>query len=170
MLLALLAGMIVLASGCKQPAKPKQFSLKISRGNKRLGDAAKKFYKAMEPLKKGKPADATEAQGAYTEIKTALADQKKEFDSIISPVNSPEGAELLDEYRNYLQVQQKILDGSITPMFQIIQDNRYAPSDKWTLIKQHLDRASAEEAGPLRKIKNLHKAYCKAQNFDEVRP
>ncbi len=61
-LLALLAGLIALASGCKLPSKPKQFSNKIARGCKRLADAGKKFNKGIGNLAQSKPADVSETQ------------------------------------------------------------------------------------------------------------
>jgi hypothetical protein len=167
---ALFAGLVLLASGCGMPDKPKQFSLKISRGCKRLGDAAKRFFKAIDPLGTGKQADTSEAQAAYNEMKNGLAEIQKQFESVRSPVGSAEGAELLDEFREFLKKEQAIMDGSITPIWQLVQDNRFDAAGKWAAITPLLEKAANEEAGPLRKLRKAHKAYCKAYVFEEVKP
>jgi hypothetical protein len=166
---AMLVGLVVLASGCKMPTKPKAFNNKIARGNKRLADSGRKLYKALVPLMEGK-APSSDAQSAYNEAKTALTELKQEFAEIKPPVNSPEGQDLLEVFLEFLDRQQEIFDNTFTPMLRIAQNNSMTPSDRWTLISPYLEKASADGRPKLNKLRNAQKAFCKANSLEDIVP
>ncbi len=56
---ALLAGLVILATGCRMPAKPKKFNNTIARATKQLGDDGKRMFKAIQPLIKGEPPEVS---------------------------------------------------------------------------------------------------------------
>ncbi len=159
LLQALLMGLILLASGCKFPPRPMQFSNMMARANLRLSDAANKFAKALAP--KGKAPDAGSAQGPYNEMKAALSEAKAEFDTISPPLNSEYGWELLDKYRTFLQSQQTILDTCYTPIMNTLKDNTIAPGRKSVIINALLVKAGEEERGPLSHLRAVHKCVLR---------
>jgi hypothetical protein len=164
---ALLAGLIVMAAGCKFPPRPMKFNNMIARGNARLSDAAKKFSKAVTPLKENKAADTRGAEGAYSEMQTALNELKKEAEETGAPVSSSPGTEMLEKYRAFLQAEQAIFDSYVTPAWKAVQDPRLAnPAQKWFKIGPLLAKAAEDEAGPLNALKTAQKEYCKHYNFE----
>jgi len=168
---ALLAGLMILVTGCRMPAKPKKFNNTIARGSKQLGDDARRMQKAMEPLLKGNtpnPPEVSTAREACDAIKNHLASLIKEADEIVPPVNSPEGDVLLDKYREYLKKEQEIYDRHFTKMLQIIQDNRYSLEDKKTTLTSMLSVVSNDEAPALERLRKAQKAYCKVNEMEDV--
>jgi hypothetical protein len=162
----LLAGVIVVASGCGMPPKPMQFNNMLSRANKRLADPARKFYEAVIPLKENKEAKIKQAQSAYDEMRSALADVRSQFASARAPVSSPYGVELLAEYRdNFLKAQQNVFDTSITPMWKIVQGPG-DPASKWNAIVPLLQKARDDETPSYNKLRAWHKEYCKDHNLE----
>ncbi|MFO0841296.1 MAG: hypothetical protein U0797_02710 [Gemmataceae bacterium] len=51
--MTLLLAALILVAGCGQPLKPMQMNNRMGRANERLAAAAKKFYKAIEPIRTG---------------------------------------------------------------------------------------------------------------------
>ncbi|MFO0876977.1 MAG: hypothetical protein U0840_06355 [Gemmataceae bacterium] len=166
--LALFPVLLLVVGGCQQPPKPMQFNNMIAKTNQKLSEASKKFYKALEPLKSGAPADASAAQNAYTEITTALRDARTTYDSLSAPFGSTTGPELLANYRSFLTVQQTILDSCISPMNKILQDNANYPDAgaKWVAIAPLIAKASEEESSVMATLRETQKKYCKEHVLD----
>jgi hypothetical protein len=160
LLLVCLAGLIVVTSGCRQPDKPKQFSNRIARSNKRLAEAARKFFTACDPMRKGQQPKTSDAQSAYNDMRLAVAELQKEFDQVKPPANASEGDTLLAIYKDFLVNEKALFDTHITQAWQIVQDNRYAPKAKWDMIEPLLQKVPAEERPYLNQVKNAHKEYC----------
>lgn len=160
----ILGTLIVGVVGCQQPPKPIQFSNMIAKTNQKLSEGAKKFYKAIEPLKAGAPADTSSMQSAYNEISSTLRDAREQFSKISPPFNSEKGPDLLEKYQNFLTSQQTIFDSCITPMQRIVQDNATYPDPgaKWVAIFPLLGRATQEEATAMAALKKSHEDYCKS--------
>jgi hypothetical protein len=170
---ALLAGLVILVTGCKMPAKPKQFNNTIARSIKQLGDDGRRMQKAMEPLFKGdkpNPPEVSSAREACDAIKNHLASYTKEADEMKPPTNSPEGEVMLEKYREYLKKEQEIYERHFTKMLQIIQDNRYGLEDKKTTLKAMLDNVTSDERPALERLKKAQKEYCKANEMEDVTP
>ena len=162
----LLAALIVVSAGCRQPPKPMRFNNMIARGNQRLEQAAKQFYKAVEPLGQGKNAEVSSVRTAYNSAENALKELRKDFDSQKPPVNSQPGEDLLEKYRDFLLKQQEIFDQCFTPMLAAAEDNSKSPADKWAIIEPLITKASDLETPVRGALIKLQAEYAKHHNLD----
>jgi hypothetical protein len=162
-LFLVVVGFIV--SGCSQPPKPMRFNNMIAQANSELGEAAKKFKKAVEPLGNGQPADAG-ARTAYNEIKSLLEALKKKFDKMKPPVNSPSGEALLEKYREFLENQQEIFDQFFTPMMAAVDNNALSPADKWSEIQPKFAQITQKEDPVRNTLLKLQDDYAKSHNLE----
>jgi hypothetical protein len=155
----LLAGSLILvAVGCPRGAlKPKAFNNKLARANARLSAAAKVFQKALTD----KTVNASEVEGAYRQLESALADAKKEIDKVKPPIGSSSGKDLLDKYRAYLDGQQKCLDEYIKPIVDLVKSNPQDPKIS-TLLSQMGEEAKSSFAS----LQEAQKAFAEEHKFD----
>jgi hypothetical protein len=153
---------LILAVGCNQPPKPMRFNNTMARANKRLAEAAKKFNKAIIPLKTSQPADLEAARGAYTEMQVALTEITKEYAAARPPVNSPLGREMLEKYRDFLKTEQEVFDACITPMWEAIQDDKKYPdaARKWEAVEPLLTKARDTEREAWMAVRKAQFDYC----------
>jgi hypothetical protein len=160
-LAALFAGLV----GCAQPLKPMQFNNRMAKANDRLATSAKNFYKAIEPLSQQRPADGSLAS-SYGEVKSALEAAKADFADVLPPQGSPPGVILMEKYRTFLQQQQTIFDNSITPIYNIANNQGLDAFGKWQQIQPLLQRASAEESRSSNDLRQAHQEFCKHHMFE----
>lgn len=142
-----------------------QFNNRIGQTNKKLETAAKKFYKAIEPLASGRQADPS-LSSAYAEVGAALKEAHKNFENVLPPHGSRTGAELMDRYRTFLSQQQTIYDKCITPIYNAAQDQRLEPRERWRTIQPLLSRASYEESLAATEFRKAHTEFCKAHMLE----
>jgi hypothetical protein len=158
-MLALLAGLILVA-GCGTPLKPMQMANRMGRANEKMATAARKFYKALEPISRGAPPDAS-LSGAYAECGSALKAAQSDFTDVLPPYGSAPGADLFEKYRTFLVQQQTVYDQCITPMFNAAQDARLDAFGKWQIITPLLAKANSEEARASGDLNKSHQEFCK---------
>jgi hypothetical protein len=158
--MTLLLAAMILVAGCGTPLKPMQFNNRMARANLKLSTAARKFYKAIEPLSKGGPPDAS-LRGAYDECGSALREAQQDFDNVLPPHGSAPGADLMEKYRTFLVQQKEVYDKAITPMYNAAQDARLDAFGKWQIISPLLARASSEENRAMNEVRKSHIEFCK---------
>src|SRR5262249_31070652 len=112
--LVLLAGLVV-SVGCAARPKPARFNNDMARANQRLAAEGKAFYKTLAAFReKGEAPDPRRVRSAYQSLESALAEVKKEYERARTPVkNEGLAADLLAKYKDFLEVQQKLIDGPI---------------------------------------------------------
>jgi hypothetical protein len=163
----MLAALVVAPAACSLPAKPMTFNNSMARGNQRLADDAKKLNKAVTPLGTNGSADVAAAKSALSSIQSTLKGLKAEFDDVRAPMGSEAAGSLLDRYRDFLQVEQTILDTCLTPIVQALDDPRYPdPASKWQVISPLLNKAAELESPATFALGEAQKAYAAAYNFE----
>lgn len=165
-LFLVLAALVAGAGGCGQPLKPMQFNNRMGTTNKKLADAAKKFSKAIEPLKFNRPTDPSALSTAYGEVGSAVKEAHRNFEDVLPPHNSKAGADLFEKYRTFLAQQQTIYDKCITPMYNIAQNNAVSPAERYREIAPLLTKATIEEGRGMDGLRKSHQEFVKYHNFE----
>jgi hypothetical protein len=161
----LLLAAVTLAAGCGTPLKPMQMANRMGRANEKLSTAARKFYKAIEPIRTGGQ-PAPDLATAYAECGSALKEAHSDFADVLPPPGSSTGADLLDKYRTFLAQQQTVYDQCITPIFNAAQDGRQDAFGKWQIIAPLLAKAGEEERRASEGLNKAHQEFTKAHNLE----
>jgi hypothetical protein len=152
------------AAGCSAPPKPLRFNNMMARANAKLSAAAKSFGKTLEPLANGRPADPGAVRSAYRNMESALKEVKAEFDELKPPLNSGNGQEMLDKYKEFLRGQENVLSSVASRVVQIVE-TPMAPGQQWAQIQPLLAQAPAIESQTLTALKGVQDKYAQSHKL-----
>jgi hypothetical protein len=159
----LLAAAIAGLAGCKGCSHPKPifFNNKIASSNQDLSAAAKEFQKAVGPMAMGQPVDAGAVRQQYQSMQKKVKDLQDEFKGMNAPLNSGAGRDLLEKYKDFLDGQEKLLDGPIKELVQLAESGN-PNAAKYQELMTKVEEGENKTRGPLLEaVKN----YQKEQNF-----
>jgi hypothetical protein len=144
--LLLLAGALVATAACQPPSKPIKFNNEMARSNDGLLLAAKAFRRILkDEVMAGKEGGAKRLRGQYDNIAVAVKELRKKYDRVRPPIGSAQGRVLLEKYREFLDDQQKMVDG---PLLEIVTIAESGNLDGATVTKiEELKAKILEEEG-----------------------
>jgi len=154
-----LLGLAVTLAGCKTAPGVMKFNNEIARANEKLATSARSFYKAISPLGLNQQADLTTAQSSYNDAVKNLKDAQAYFESFSGKSGSY--STLQGQYKEFLKVQEKIVEEYMKVMLQTAQDAKLSPAEKWAKIYPLLAKASTDENAAYKTLTDAQVAYAK---------
>lgn len=128
----------------KDGAEAGDFHQKLLAAQKKLAAAMTEFGTALRPLGEGKEIDAANLDRAYEGARKAIRDFGEELRAMKVP-NSPAARELVDAYKQLINLYEKVLDAEMAEIVQIAKDTSLTPAQRSAKFPGLLAKSAEKE-------------------------
>lgn len=165
---------LLLVMGCVLPNKVIRFNNNLARSNFKLAESAREFRKVVDPLmKSGVPVSSSAVRTAQGKMETALRSARDRFDTGYPPAQSTQGVKVLEQYKDFLQVQQSILDNNVTKIVRTIEEEESKPgrgqAPDWasarTVVRTQVKTIVDAESKATEKLNEVLKSFYDEHNL-----
>ncbi len=166
-----LACLALLSSGCTRP-KPVKFNNDMARATIELAAEGKKFKEAVDAFlnpPENVPPSTAAMRSARDRCANKLKEIQKKYEkAYVPPRPEKEAEDLLDKFKDYLDVQEKIVD----QMSEVVKIAELSPppEDRKDQIDALMTKITGRGASAHAGIKSAQEEFFKAANLkmDEV--
>jgi hypothetical protein len=133
--LVLAGALLALAAGCDgPPPKPPMFNNRIAVATAKWNTAVLAFRSTIDPLSKGTDVSPAAAQQAYDTLAKEFKEMKRGSRHMPVPPGSPKGQSYLSSYKDFVDVEDELMENEMRRIVSTIGDTKLSPAQKWSVI------------------------------------